>query len=64
MKTNLKIQNLKHFKIYFQQQNTLWEIIEGNCSIYTFYNYFLVNKVASTSVLITTNKQKIAQFHR
>ena len=24
---------------------------------------FLVNKVASTSVLITTNKQKITQFH-
>ena len=28
-----------------------------------FTTTFLVNKVASTSVLITTNKQKITQFH-
>ena len=34
-------------------------------AVYTLFTAtFLVNKVASTSVLITTNKQKITQFHR
>ena len=43
---------------------TLCGILLVETAVYKlFTTTFLVNKVASTSVLITTNKQKITQFH-
>ena len=50
-------------KSIFSNRTRYGRFLKENAVYKLFTNSFLVDKVASTSVLITTNKQKITQFH-
>ena len=64
MKNNLKIPKIQAFQKYISSNRARHgRLLKETAPYKLFTTTFLVNKVASTSVLITTNKQKITQFH-